>query len=112
MQEFLEDLSNWYLRRSRERICKSQLDDDKLAAYLTLYERLTTLITLLAPFLPFLTEDLYQNLVRSVDAQAPVSVHLQDWPEVREELLNEQLVRETHLVMRIVGLGRAAREKA
>jgi isoleucyl-tRNA synthetase len=112
LQEFLEDLSNWYLRRSRERIWKPRLDDDKLAAYLTLYECLTTLITLLSPFMPFLSESLYQNLVRSVDEQAPLSVHLCDWPQVREELIDDQLVRETHLVMRIVGLGRAAREKA
>jgi isoleucyl-tRNA synthetase len=112
LQDFLEDLSNWYLRRSRERIWKSQLDDDKLGAYLTLYECLTTLITLLSPFMPFMTEELYQNLVRSIDEQAPVSVHLQDWPQVQEEVIDEQLTRETHLVMRIVGLGRAAREKA
>jgi len=112
MQEFLDDLSNWYLRRSRERIWKSQLDDDKLAAYLTLYECLTTLLTLLAPFMPFMTEELYQNLVRSVSPDAPFSVHLCDWPQVREELIDEQLTNETHLVMRMVGLGRAAREKA
>ncbi len=112
MQEFLEDLSNWYLRRSRERIWKSQLDEDKIGAYLTLYECLTTLITLLSPFMPFMTEELYQNLVRNVDQDAPFSVHLCDWPQVREELVDEQLTSETHLVMRIVGLGRAAREKA
>ena len=112
LQAFLEDLSNWYLRRSRERIWKPELDDDKLAAYLTLYECLTTLLTLLAPFMPFLTEELYQNLVRSVNQNAPFSVHLRDWPEVQEELIDEKLTNETHLVMRIVGLGRAAREKA
>jgi isoleucyl-tRNA synthetase len=112
IQEFLENLSNWYLRRSRERIWKSQLDDDKLAAYLTLYESLTTLVTLLAPFMPFMTEELYQNLVRNVNPQAPLSVHLCDWPQVREELIDEQLASETRLVMRMVGLGRAAREKA
>jgi isoleucyl-tRNA synthetase len=112
LQAFLDDLSNWYLRRSRERIWKSQLDDDKVAAYQTLYECLTTLITLLAPFVPFVSEELYQNLVRSVDEQAPVSVHLCDWPQVNEALIDEKLTRETHLVMRIVGLGRAAREKA
>src|SRR5262249_6858051 len=111
MQEFLEDLSNWYLRRSRERIWKSQLDNDKLGAYLTLYECLTTLLKLLAPFMPFLTEELYQNLVRNVDENAPYSVHLCDWPLVQAELINEKLTNETHLVMRIVGLGRAAREK-
>ncbi|BCL84374.1 isoleucine--tRNA ligase [Ktedonobacteria bacterium brp13] len=112
LQNFLEDLSNWYLRRSRERIWKSQLDDDKLGAYLTLYECLTTMITLLAPFMPFMTEELYQNLVRNVDDTAPFSVHLQDWPQVQENVIDEQLTNETHLVMRIVGLGRAAREKA
>lgn len=112
MQDFLENLSNWYLRRSRERIWKSQLDDDKLGAFLTLYECLTTLLTLLAPFTPHITESLYQNLVRSVDPQAPISVHLRDWPQVNTALINEQLGRETELVMRMVGLGRAAREKA
>ncbi|QBD83180.1 isoleucine--tRNA ligase [Ktedonosporobacter rubrisoli] len=112
LQDFLDDLSNWYLRRSRERVWKSELDDDKLATYLTLYECLTTLLTLLAPFMPFMTEALYQNLVRSVDQQAPLSIHLCDWPQVKEELIDEQLTRETHLVMRIVGLGRSAREKA
>jgi isoleucyl-tRNA synthetase len=112
MQDFLEDLSNWYLRRSRERFWKAEMDNDKLAAYLTLYECLTTLVTLLAPFVPFVTEELYQNLVRSVNVQAPSSVHLCDWPTVDESLVDEQLTRETHLVMRIVGLGRSAREKA
>ena len=112
IQDFLEDLSNWYLRRSRERIWKSQMDNDKVGAYLTLYECLTTLLTLLAPFMPFMTEELYQNLVRSVQKDAPVSVHLNDWPEVDESLIDEQLTNETHLVMRVVSLGRAAREKA
>ncbi len=112
LQDFLDDLSNWYLRRSRERIWKSELDNDKVAAYLTLYECLTTLVTLLSPFIPFMTEELYQNLVRSVNENAPLSVHLCDWPGVHEELVDEQLTSETHLVMRIVGLGRSAREKA
>ncbi len=112
IQEFLDDLSNWYLRRSRERIWKSGLDSDKVATYLTLYECLTTLITLIAPFMPFTTEALYQNLVRGVNEQAPLSVHLCDWPQVDESLIDEQLTAETHLVMRIVGLGRSAREKA
>ncbi len=112
IQVFLDDLSNWYLRRSRERIWKPALDTDKVAAYLTLYECLTTLVTLLAPFMPFMTEELYQNLVRSVNENAPLSVHLCDWPQVKEELIDEQLTNETHLVMHIVGLGRSAREKA
>ena len=112
MADFLEDLSNWYLRRSRERFWKTGMDNDKIAAYLTLYECLTTLVTLLAPFMPFLTEELYQNLVRSVNPDAPFSVHLCDWPVADEALIDEQLTRETHLVMRVVGLGRSAREKA
>jgi isoleucyl-tRNA synthetase len=111
IQEFLENLSNWYLRRSRERFWKTGMDNDKVAAYLTLYECLTTLITLLAPFIPFTMEEIYQNLVRSVNAKAPLSIHLCDWPGVNEELLNARLTNETHLVMRVVGLGRAAREK-
>jgi isoleucyl-tRNA synthetase len=112
LQNFIEHLSNWYLRRSRERIWKSELDDDKLGAYLTLYECLTTLVTLLAPFVPFFSESLYQNLVRSVQQEAPLSVHLCDWPQARQELIDEALTQDTHLVMRVVGLGRAAREKA
>lgn len=112
IQEFLEDLSNWYLRRSRERFWKSGMDNDKVAAYLTLYECLTTLVTLLAPIVPFTMEEIYQNLVRSVNSNAPLSVHLCDWPKVHEELLDERLTSETQLVMRVVSLGRAAREKA
>src|SRR2546421_341140 len=112
MQKFLEDLSNWYLRRSRERFWKTGMDNDKVAAYLTLYECLTTSLILLAPIMPFITEKIYQNLVRSVNTNAPSSVHLCDWPKVNEELLDERLSSETQLVMRVVNLGRAAREKA
>src|SRR2546421_2739554 len=112
MQEFMEDLSNWYLRRSRERFWKTGMDNDKVAAYLTLYECLTTLVILLAPIMPFITEKIYQNLVRSVNTNAPSSVHLFDWPKGNEELLDERLSSETQLVMRVVNLGRAAREKA
>ena len=95
MQEFLEDLSNWYLRRSRERFWKTGMDNDKVAAYLTLYECLATLVSLLAPIMPFITEKMYQNLVRSVDSNAPMSVHLCDWPQVNESLLDETLSNET-----------------
>jgi len=109
---FVENLSNWYVRRSRRRFWKSEEDADKVAAYLTLYECLVTTAKLLAPFTPFLAESLYQNLVRSVDAEAPESVHLCDWPTAREELIDEQLHSETALVMQMVNLGRAAREKA
>lgn len=112
MQDFLEDLSNWYVRRNRKRFYSTGMDTDKVAAYLTLYECLTTLLKLLAPFVPFTAEELYQNLVRSVDENAPLSIHLNDWPLVDEKLIDEKLTRETQLVMRVVGLGRAAREKA
>ncbi|GHO64557.1 isoleucine--tRNA ligase [Ktedonobacter sp. SOSP1-52] len=112
VQSFLDDLSNWYLRRSRDRVWGAELDKDKLATYLTLYECLTTLATLLAPFMPFLAEELYQNLVRNINPQAPLSVHLCGWPVPQPELIDELLVRDTHLVMQIVSLGRAARAKA
>jgi isoleucyl-tRNA synthetase len=109
---FIEDLSNWYVRRSRRRFWKSEEDADKRAAYLTLYECLVTVTKLLAPMTPFLAESLYQNLVRSVDSSAPESVHLCDWPVADESLLSPRLHDETALVMRMVNLGRAAREKA
>jgi isoleucyl-tRNA synthetase len=109
---FLENLSNWYVRRSRRRFWKSEEDNDKVAAYLTLYECLITVVKLLAPFTPFLAEALYQNLVVSVDRNAPESVHLNDWPVADAALVDERLARETRLVMRVVNLGRAAREKA
>jgi len=112
ISEFVDDLSNWYVRRSRRRFWKSATDSDKAAAYLTLYECLETLTRLLAPFTPFYAEELYQNLVRRVDQAAPQSVHLCDWPVVNERLIDERLEWETRLVMRIVNLGRAAREKA
>ncbi len=108
----VENLSNWYVRRSRRRFWKSEEDADKVAAYLTLYECLVTVTKLLAPLTPFLAESLYQNLVRSVDEQAPESVHLCDWPQVDATLISPQLRDETALVMRLVNLGRAAREKA
>ncbi len=81
IEAFVDQLSNWYLRRSRRRFWKSESDADKQAAYATLYEALVTLSKLLAPTMPFLAEELYQNLVRTMDADAPVSVHLADWPE-------------------------------
>ena len=109
---FVEDLSNWYVRRSRRRFWKSEEDADKIAAYLTLYECLTTATKLLAPFTPFLAEALHQNLVRSVDRQAPESVHLCDWPVANTDLIDPRLHDETALVQRLVALGRAAREKA
>ena len=111
-ESFVEDLSNWYVRRSRRRFWKSEDDADKLAAYHTLYTCLVTLSKLLAPFLPFLSEELYQNLVRSHDETAPESVHLCDWPQADPSLVDDRLEEETRLVMRIASLGRAARSKA
>ncbi len=112
VEAFVDDLSNWYVRRSRRRFWKSESDSDKLAAYATLYECLVTLTKLLAPFTPFLAEDLYQNLVRSFDAVAPESVHLTDWPAFDESRIDRALSDETRLVMRVASLGRAARAKA
>ena len=80
VEDFVDGLSNWYVRRSRRRFWKSESDEDKLAAYSTLYTCLTTLVRLLAPFIPFFAEELYRNLVRGVDPAAPESVHLTDWP--------------------------------
>ena len=112
IEAFVEDLSNWYVRRSRRRFWKSEDDTDKRTAYETLYTCLATLSRLLAPFVPFLAEELYQNLVRSHDATAPESVHLCDWPVADMSLVDERLDGEIRLVMRLVGLGRSARSKA
>ncbi len=111
-QDFVEYLSNWYVRRSRRRFWKGEEDEDKAAAYSTLYECLTTLAKLLAPFMPFFAEEMYQNLVRSVDETAPESVHLSDYPQADEALIDEQLVEDTRLVMRLVSLGHGARNQA
>jgi isoleucyl-tRNA synthetase len=112
---FIEDLSTWYVRRSRRRFWKSDLpgeDADKRAAYVTLYEMLCGLSHLLAPFMPFLSEHLYQNLVRSVDAQAAESVHLCNYPEVNEAAIDTELLEAMAVARRVVSLGRAAREQA
>jgi isoleucyl-tRNA synthetase len=112
VQEFVEKLSTWYLRRSRRRFWKSESDSDKQAAYFTLHTALTTVSKLIAPAMPFLAEELYQNLVRTVDPMAPESVHLAAWPEYDEALIDESLNRDMALVMRLVSLGHAARSKA
>ena len=110
---FIENLSNWYVRRSRRRFWKAEEDADKVAAYLTLYECLVTVTKLLAPFTPFLAESLYQNLVRSVDASAPESVHLCDWPVADASLISPRLRDETALVHAAGEPGsRSAREGA
>ncbi len=112
VERFVDDLSNWYVRRSRRRFWKSGDDRDKQAAYLTLYEVLTTLIRLLAPFLPFLTETIYQNLVRSVDPAAPESVHLCDYPRSDGALIDPVLHEQVARARAVVSLGRAARNLA
>jgi isoleucyl-tRNA synthetase len=112
LEEFFDDLSNWYLRRSRRRFWKSEADEDKAAAYQTLYDVLVQTAKLLAPIIPFLAEELYQNLVRSVDQSAPVSVHLHPYPQANPALLDEQILQDTELVRRVIELGRAARSKA
>jgi len=112
IESFVNDLSNWYVRRSRRRFWKSENDADKLAAYNTLYECLVTLAKLLAPFTPFLAEELYQNLVSPVSRGAPQSVHLTDFPVADVTRIDKQLAADTRLAMKIVSLGRAARSKA
>lgn len=108
-EKFIEELSNWYVRRSRRRFWKMSLDDDKIAAYLTLYEVLVGFSKLLAPFCPFITEEIYRNLVVNADAQARQSIHLTDYPEYREELNFEELESQMELIQKVVYMGRSAR---
>jgi isoleucyl-tRNA synthetase len=112
IETFLNHLSNWYLRRSRRRFWKSESDEDKKAAYATLYEALVTISKLLAPAMPFIADEIYRNLVASVDPLAANSVHLTDWPEFDPALINEDLINEMSLIMKLVSLGHAARNKA
>jgi len=109
VEPFLDDLTNWYVRRSRRRFWKSEQDADKNAAYATLYHVLTTLCRLLAPFVPFVTEAMYQNLVRSADQDAAESVHHTDWPQANPALVDEGLLAQMELTRRIVTLGHSAR---
>jgi isoleucyl-tRNA synthetase len=114
IEPFVDQLSNWYVRRSRRRFWRGTdgIDADKDAAYSTLYAVLTTLCKLLAPFVPFVVETMYQNLVKSVDASAPDSVHHQEWPAVDESLLDEELLEEMDLAMKVASLGHSARNAA
>jgi isoleucyl-tRNA synthetase len=112
VEKFVETLSTWYVRRSRRRFWKNDSSADKQAAYSTLYTALVTVAKLIAPAMPFLAEELYQNLVRSIDETAPESVHLAEWPAVMEEFIDESLNRDMNLVMKIVSLGHSARQKA
>lgn len=111
-EEFWDHLSNWYLRQSRRRFWKSENDTDKLAAYYTLYRTLKTLCLAMAPVLPFTMEYVYQNLVRTVDGNAPESVHHNDYPQANPEEIDRQLLTDMELVMRVCQLGHAARDAA
>jgi len=108
----VDDLTNWYIRRSRRRFWKSEHDADKNAAYATLYEVLTTLCRVLAPFIPFMTEAMYQNLVRAVDPEAPESVHHTLWPQTDPAAIDEGLLAQMDLAREVVSLGHAARNSA
>ena len=105
----VDDLSNWYVRRNRRRFWKSESDTDKLAAYKTLHEALVTVAQLMAPMAPFLSEHLYQNLVLSLEPDAPESVHLTDWPLYDAALIDHALLRDMNALQRVVELGRGAR---
>jgi isoleucyl-tRNA synthetase len=109
VEPFLDDLTNWYVRRSRRRFWKSEQDADKNDAYATLYWVLTTLCRLLAPFVPFVTEVMYQNLVRSVDPDGPESIHHADWPQADPKMADEGLLARMALARRVVTLGHSAR---
>ena len=91
LQEFVDDMSNWYVRRSRERFWAKGMEQDKINAYMTLYTALVTIAKAAAPMIPFMTEDIYQNLVRSIDKTAPESIHLCDFPVVKEEWIDTGL---------------------
>ncbi|MBA4385545.1 MAG: isoleucine--tRNA ligase, partial [Anaerolinea sp.] len=112
IEQFVDQLSNWYLRRSRRRFWKSGSDTDKQAAYATLYEALVTVGKLLAPTMPFIADELFLNLVSSVEEGLPDSVHLMPWPEYDPARINEKLNRDMSLIMRLTSLGHAARNKA
>ena len=112
VEDFLDDLSNWYLRRSRRRFWKSEADTDKEAAYQTLYQVMVTTSRLLAPFIPFVTESIFQNLVCSIDPDAPESVHLSDYPALEEALVDTSLEDDMRLARDLIGLGRAARNQS
>ena len=112
LSEFVDDMSNWYVRRSRQRFWAKGMEQDKINAYMTLYTALVTICKAAAPMIPFMTEDIYQNLVRSVDKTAPESIHLCDFPAVDEKMIDTELENDMDEVLKIVVLGRAARNSA
>ena len=109
---FVDDMSNWYVRRSRERFWAKGMEQDKINAYMTLYTALVTIAKAAAPMVPFITEDIYRNLVCSVDKNAPESIHLCDFPKVEESMIDAQLEKDMDEVLKIVVMGRAARNAA
>ena len=112
IQEFIDQLSNWYVRRSRRRFWRNEGDADKLSGYITLHTCLVTVAKLMAPLAPFVAEEMYQNLVCSVDSTAPDSIHLTDFPKADESLIDQPLMAATQLAMKVASMGRAARSKA
>ena len=112
LQEFVDDMSNWYVRRSRERFWAKGMEQDKINAYMTLYTALVTISKAAAPMVPFMTEEIYQNLVRSVDKEAPESIHLCDFPKVQEEWIDKELEENMDNLLKIVVMGRACRNAA
>ena len=109
LQDFVDDLSNWYVRRSRERFWAKGMEQDKINAYMTLYTALVTVSKAAAPMIPFMTEQIYQNLVRSIDKDAPESIHLCSFPEVHEEQIDKELENNMEHVLDLVVMGRACR---
>ena len=112
LQEFVDEMSNWYVRRSRERFWAKGMEQDKINAYMTLYHALVTIAKTAAPMIPFMTEDMYQNLVRNVDKDAPESIHLCDFPTVNEAWIDKDLEADMKELLEIVVLGRACRNTA
>ena len=112
LQEFVDEMSNWYVRRSRDRFWAKGMETDKINAYMTLYTALVTICKTAAPMIPFMTEDIYQNLVRSIDASAPESIHLCDFPVADESMIDKELEASMEEVLEIVVMGRAARNAA
>ena len=112
LQSFVDDMSNWYVRRSRERFWAKGMEQDKINAYMTLYTALLTVAKAAAPMIPFMTEDIYQNLVKSIDASAPESIHLCDFPEVHENWIDPKMEEDMADLLEIVVMGRAARNTA
>ena len=112
LQSFVDDMSNWYVRRSRERFWAKGMEQGKINAYMTLYTALVTVAKAAAPMIPFMTEDIYQNLVKSIDASAPESIHLCDFPEVHENWIDPKMEEDMADLLEIVVMGRAARNTA